>query len=66
MEEYSAFIETEGTSFKDALDIARKYCNVTDDVLPFNSWNLFSGETDEFFSRVSRLKIKNYHRLDRI
>jgi len=64
--EPTTFIESEGTSLKSALDIARKYGNVTDDVLPFNSGTLFPGETDEFFSLASRLKIKNYHRLDSI
>jgi len=64
--EPTTFIEAEGTSLKAALDIARKYGNVTDDILSFDSGNLFPGETDEFFSIASRLKIKNYHRLDKI
>ena len=59
-------IESEGTSLKSALDIARKFGNVTDDVLPFGPGSLFTGETGEFFSLASRLKIRNYHRLDKI
>lgn len=62
--EPTTFIESEGTSLKASLDIARKYGTVTEDFLPFDSGKLFQGETDEFFSIASRLKIRNYHRLD--
>jgi C1A family cysteine protease len=61
----TTFIESDGTSLKSALDIARKYGCVLDGVLPFNSNKLFAGETKTFYAIASRLKIASYVNLGR-
>lgn len=61
----STFIETEGTSLKAALDIARKYGCVRDAVLPFASGALYLDEADTFYAIASNLKIASYINLGR-
>lgn len=61
----STFIESTGTSLKAALDIARKYGCVTDEVLPFESAQLSKLEENDFFATASTMKISNYFNLRR-
>ena len=61
----TTFIETDGTSLKSALDIARKYGCVKDSVLPFSSNALYKGEVDTFYLLASELKIASYVNLRR-
>lgn len=61
----TTFIETDGTSLKGALDIARKYGCVRDHDLPFGSGSLYPGEPDTFFAIASQLKIASYVNLNR-
>jgi hypothetical protein len=58
----TTFIETDGTSIKAALEVARKSGVVLESVLPF-SGGLFPGEADEFYSLASNRKIASYHRI---
>ena len=69
----TTFIETDGTSLKAALDIARKYGVVTDPILPFRVPDsagaltlekLYRGGTpNTFYALASKLKIANYFNL---
>jgi C1A family cysteine protease len=59
----TTFIETEGTSLKSALDIARKFGVVPDSVLPFASGKLYSGEAQTFYALAAQLKIASYFNL---
>lgn len=61
----TTFIETEGTSLKAALDIARKFGSVTDNILPFASGKLYQGEAETFYAIASQLKIASYINLGR-
>jgi hypothetical protein len=59
----TTFIETEGTSLKAALDIARKFGVVPDSVLPFASGKLYPGEAQTFYALAAQLKIASYFNL---
>jgi Papain family cysteine protease len=59
----TAFIETEGTSLKAALDIARKFGVVRDTVLPFGSGKLYPGQATTFYAVAAQLKILAYFNL---
>lgn len=59
----TTFIESEGTSLKAALDIARKFGSVRDSVLPFASGNLYQGKAETFYALASQLKIASYFNL---
>ena len=59
----TSFIETEGTSLKSALDVARKFGAVRDSVLPFASGALYTGDTQTFYATASQLKIQSYFNL---
>jgi len=59
----STFIESSGTSLKAALDIARKYGCVLNQVLRFESNELFQGDENEFYTLASRYRIRNYFNL---
>jgi C1A family cysteine protease len=59
----TSFIESEGTSLKAALDVARKFGAVRDSVLPFTSGALFNGDTQTFYALASQLKILTYFNL---
>jgi len=61
----TSFIESEGTSLKAALDIARKFGAVKDSVLPFGSGALYTGDTQTFYALASQLKILTYFNLGR-
>jgi len=59
----TAFIETEGTSLKAALDVARKFGVVRDSVLPFASGRLYPGRANAFYALAAQLKILAYFNL---
>ncbi len=59
----TTFIETEGTSLKSALDIARKYGAVRNTVLPFATGALYPGDTQTFYAIAAQLKIAAYFNL---
>jgi C1A family cysteine protease len=59
----TTFIETEGTSLKAALDIARKYGAVRDAALPFASGKLYPGEAKTFYTLAAKLKVSAYFNL---
>ena len=59
----TAFIETEGTSLKSALDIARKFGVVRDSVLPFRSGRLYAGQANTFYAVAAQLKVLAYFNL---
>lgn len=59
----TTFIESDGTSLKSALDIARKFGVVKDSMLPFVSGLLYQGEVDTFYAIASQLKIAAYFNL---
>ena len=59
----TTFIESDGTSLKAALDIARKYGAVKDKLLPFGSAALYPDKVKTFYATASRLKIANYFNL---
>jgi hypothetical protein len=61
----STFIETDGTSLKSALDIARKYGCVKDEDLPFGSGKLYPGKPETFYALAARFKIASYVNLNR-
>ena len=58
----TTFIENSGTSLKAALDVARKYGAVKENVLPF-SGALYPGQTETFYALASQLKIRSYFNL---
>jgi Papain family cysteine protease len=59
----TTFIEVAGTSLKSALDVARKFGVVRDNVLPFASGKLFDGEEETFYAIAAELKISSYFNL---
>jgi hypothetical protein len=61
----TTFIETEGTSLKSALDVARKFGAVRDAVLPFASGKLYPGEASVFYAVAAQLRISAYFNLGR-
>jgi hypothetical protein len=56
----TTFIESDGTSLKAALDIARKFGAVKDSVLPFASGKLYPGDPNTFYAIAAQLKIAAY------
>lgn len=59
----TTFVETEGTSLKSALDVARKFGVVKDSVLPFRSGKLYAGNAKTFYAIAAQLKISMYFNL---
>lgn len=59
----TTFIEDDGTSLKAALDIARKYGSVLDDILPFQSGHLYSNSAQTFYAIAAQRKISSYFNL---
>jgi C1A family cysteine protease len=59
----TTFIEVAGTSLKAALDVSRKYGAVREQVLPFASGKLFTGEEQAFYARAAQFKISSYFNL---
>jgi Papain family cysteine protease len=60
----TTFIETEGTSLKTALDVARKFGVVRDSTLPFASGMLYSKEAKTFYAIAALRKILAYFNLN--
>jgi hypothetical protein len=60
----TTFIETEGTSLKTALDIARKFGVVRDTTLPFASGKLYPQDAKTFYAIAAQLKVPAYFNLD--
>lgn len=61
----TTFIESDGTSLKAALDIARNFGCVRATVLPFDSCELYRGEVATFYATAAQLKIASYVNLGR-
>ncbi|MDF2698365.1 MAG: hypothetical protein K0S65_6749 [Labilithrix sp.] len=59
----TTFIESEGTSIKAALDVARKLGVVTDALLPSGEHQLYPGDAADFYATASRLRIASYFNL---
>jgi hypothetical protein len=59
----TTFIETEGTSLKTALDVARKYGAVRDKLMPFAAGTLYPGDSKTFYALAAQLKILAYFNL---
>ncbi|MFN2438920.1 MAG: C1 family peptidase [Chitinophagaceae bacterium] len=59
----TTFIEEDGTSLKAAMDIARKYGAVLDDLLPFNTGQLYPNPAKTFYAVAAKLKIASYFNL---
>jgi hypothetical protein len=59
----TTFIEEEGTTIKQALEVARIYGAVSDAVLPFGSGTLFPGDAKTFYAIAAQLKITSYFNL---
>lgn len=56
----TTFIESDGTSLKAALDIARKFGTVPDSALPFGSGKLYGGEVSTFYALAAQRRIASY------
>ena len=61
----TSFIESDGTSLKAALDIARKYGVVTNSELPFTNGQLYGGKASAFYSMAATRRIASYYSLRR-
>lgn len=59
----TTFIESDGTSLKAALDIARKFGVVLDTTLPFGSGKLYGGAASTFYALAAQLRIASYFNL---
>jgi hypothetical protein len=59
----TSFIESDGTSLKAALDIARKFGVVLDSVLPFAGGTLYQGKVAVFYALAATLRISGYFSL---
>jgi Papain family cysteine protease len=59
----TTFIESDGTTLKAALDVARKFGSVTDTVLPFKGGTLYTGEVPTFYAISTQRKIASYFNL---
>jgi C1A family cysteine protease len=58
----TTFIENAGTSLKSALDVARRFGAVRENVLPFGG-ALYPGAPETFYALASQLKIQSYFNL---
>lgn len=59
----TTFIESDGTSLKAALDIARKLGTVLDSTLPFDPATLYPGEVNTFYALAAQRRIASYFNL---
>lgn len=59
----TTFIETDGTSLKAALDIARKFGVVLNSTLPFSSGKLYQGNASTFYAIAAQRRISSYFNL---
>ena len=63
IERPETFIEGSGTSLKAALDIARRYGCVTENILGFKTNTLYQGSPEAFYFQAAHFKISAYVRL---
>jgi hypothetical protein len=56
----TSFIESDGTSLKAALDIARRYGVVLESTLPFQGGPLYTGTESTFYSLAAQRRIASY------
>jgi len=61
----TSFLEADGTSLKAALDMARKYGNVVNDMLPFEPPTMNKEDPDAFYATAASNKISSYYNLRR-
>ncbi|MDX6534963.1 MAG: hypothetical protein QOF68_2707 [Gaiellales bacterium] len=61
----TTFIESDGTSLKAALDVARRYGVVRETVLPFLSSKLYRGDEPTFYTLAAQLRVTAYFNLGR-
>ncbi len=61
----TTFIESDGTSLKAALDVARRFGVVREKVLPFVIGQLYQGEANTFYAIAAQMKIASYFNLGR-
>jgi hypothetical protein len=59
----TTFIELAGTTLKSALDVARKFGAVRDNVLPFTTQRLYLGQSKTFYAVAAQLRIGAYFNL---
>ena len=59
----TTFIDADGTTLKAALDVARKFGVVTEDLLPFMGTGLYAGDMKTFYAIAANRKIASYYRL---
>ncbi len=59
----TTFIESDGTSLKAALDIARKLGTVLDATLPFATGTLYGGSVSTFYVLAAQRRISSYFNL---
>lgn len=59
----TTFIDADGTSLKAALDVARKFGCVPDEMLPFMGSGLYAGDVKTFYAIAANRKIASYYRL---
>lgn len=59
----TTFIDGDGTTLKAALDVARKFGVVPDDMLPFMGNGLYAGDVKTFYAIAANRKIASYYRL---
>ncbi|GJM32077.1 MAG: hypothetical protein DHS20C18_10780 [Saprospiraceae bacterium] len=60
----STFIDSSGTSLKSALDIAKNYGCVKENLLPFDNNALYNESENTFYALASSLKIRSYFNLN--
>jgi hypothetical protein len=61
----TTFIESAGTTLKAALDVARKFGAVRDNILPFTTERLYGGQSKTFYAVAAQLRIGSYFNLGR-
>ena len=59
----TTFIDADGTTLKAALDVARKFGVVGEDLLPFMGTGLYPGDVKTFYAIAATRKIASYYRL---
>jgi hypothetical protein len=59
----TTFIDADGTTLKAALDVARKFGVVTEDLLPFMGTGLYAGDVKTFYAIAATRKVASYYRL---
>lgn len=62
----TTFIESEGTSLKAALDVARKFGVVLEEVVPFLKGRMYLGKANDFYATAAMMRISAYFNLGRI